>query len=90
MIADGTVLLLRELLSEEYKARHEWQTGVKLHLLHNATGKTVGRVEVNPETVVGFHRCISEPTAPFWGGRFVPIIGNPFDYERNSFSEAGN
>jgi len=41
MIADGTVLRLHELLSEEYKARHEEQAGSKLHLLHNATEKTI-------------------------------------------------
>jgi len=49
MIADGTVLRLHELLSEEYKARHEEQAGVKLHLLQSATEKTIERFEITHE-----------------------------------------
>jgi len=48
----------------------------------------VGGIKINPETVDGYHRCVGEPAAPFWGGRFVPIIGNSFDCEDYSFSEA--
>jgi hypothetical protein len=60
------------------------------HLLQQINRHPVGRIEVNPETVDGYHRCIGEPAAPFWGGRFVPIIGNSFDCEDNSFDEAGD
>jgi len=49
MIADGTVLRLHELLSEEYKARHEEQAGAKLHLLHNVTDQTVEHFSVTDE-----------------------------------------
>jgi IS4 transposase len=49
MIADGTVLRLHELFSEEYKARHEEQTGAKLHLLHNVTDQTVEHFNVTDE-----------------------------------------
>ncbi len=49
MTADGTVLRLHELLSEEYKARHEEQAGAKLHLLHNSTEKTIERFEITHE-----------------------------------------
>ena len=60
------------------------------HLSRQVNRHPVCRVEVNPETVEGYHRCISEPAAPFRGSRFVPIIGNSFDCEGNSFSEAGD
>ncbi len=49
MIADGTVLRLHELLSEEYKARHEEQAGAKLYLLHNVTDQTVEHLSVTNE-----------------------------------------
>ena len=49
MIADGTVLRLHELLSEEYKSRHEEQAGAKLHLLHNVTDQTVEHFSVTDE-----------------------------------------
>jgi len=45
MIADGTILRLHELLSEKYKSRYEEQAGAKLHLLQNATEKTIERFE---------------------------------------------
>ena len=60
------------------------------HLRQQINRHSVGRVEVNPQTMEGNHRCIGEPAAPFRGGRFVPIIGNPFDREGHSFSEAGD
>jgi len=49
MIADGTILRLHEMLSEEYKARHEEQAEAKFHLLHNATEKMIERFETTPE-----------------------------------------
>ena len=49
LIADGTILRLHELLSEEYKARHEVQAGAKFHLLHNATEKTIECFEITHE-----------------------------------------
>ena len=58
------------------------------HLFQKVDCHPVGRIEVNPETVDGYHRCVGEPATPFWGGRFVQIIGNPFDREVYSFSEA--
>jgi hypothetical protein len=60
------------------------------HFLQKVDRHPVGRIEVNPETVDGYHRCIGEPAAPFWGGRFVPIIGNSFDCEDHTFGEAGD
>lgn len=60
------------------------------HLFQKVDCHSVGRIEVNPQTVDGYHRCISEPAAPFWGGRFVPIIGSSFDCEAHSLSEAGD
>ena len=53
MIADGTILRLHEMLSEEYKARHEEQAGAKLHLLHNATEKTIERFDLTHEKTHG-------------------------------------
>ncbi|RKS76022.1 DDE family transposase [Haloarcula quadrata] len=49
MIADGTVFRLHEFLSDEFQARHEEQTGAKLHLLHNATDQTIERIDVTDE-----------------------------------------
>jgi len=49
MIADETILRLHELFSEEYKARHEKQAGAKLHLLHDATEKTIERFDITHE-----------------------------------------
>ncbi|GAB6878292.1 hypothetical protein JCM17823_05660 [Halorubrum gandharaense] len=49
MIADGTVLRLHELLSEEFQARHEKQTGAKLRLLQNATNRTIERLDGTDE-----------------------------------------
>jgi putative transposase len=48
-IADGTVLRLHEFLPDQFEARHEEQAGAKLHLLHNATKQTVGRIDVTDE-----------------------------------------
>lgn len=62
--------------------RYSW------HFLQQINRHPVGRIEVNPETVDGYHRCIGEPAAPFRGGRFVPIIGNSFYSEDNTFGEA--
>jgi IS4 transposase len=53
MIADGTVLRLRELPSKEYKARHKEQTGLKLHLLDNVTDQTVEHFSVTNEKTHG-------------------------------------
>ena len=49
MIADGTILRLHELLSEEYTSRHEEQAGAKLHLLHNATEVADDEIVFPPE-----------------------------------------
>ena len=49
MIADGTVLRLHELLSEEYEGRREEQAGARLHLLHNVTDQTIDRFSVTDE-----------------------------------------
>jgi len=49
MIADGTVLRLREFRSEEFQARHKEQAGATLHLLHNATDKAIERIDVTDE-----------------------------------------
>lgn len=62
--------------------RYSW------HFRQHIDRHPVGRIEVNPETVDGYHRCIGEPAATFRGGGFVPIIGNPFDGEDNTFGEA--
>jgi len=49
MIADGTVLRLHEFLLDEFQARHEEQAGATLHLLHNATDKTIERIDLTDE-----------------------------------------
>ncbi|THE65840.1 IS4 family transposase [Salinadaptatus halalkaliphilus] len=49
MIADGTVLRLHELLSEEYEGRRDEQAGARLHLLHNVTEQTIDRFSVTDE-----------------------------------------
>lgn len=67
-----------------YIPRYLW------HLFQKIDCHSVGRIKVNPQTVDGYHRCIGEPAAPFWGGRFVPIIGSSFNCEANSLSEAGD
>jgi len=58
------------------------------HFSQKIDGHPVGGIEINSETVERYHRCIGEPAAPFWGGRFVRIIGNSFYCEDHSFGEA--
>jgi len=58
------------------------------YLRQQVNRHSVDPVEVNPETVEGDYRCISEPATPFRGGRFVPIMRNSFHCEGNSSSEA--
>ena len=49
MIADGTVLRLHRLLSDEFEPRRGEQGGARLHLLHNVTEQTVDRFSVTDE-----------------------------------------
>lgn len=49
MIADGTVLWLYRLLSEEFELRRGEQGGAPLYLLHNVTDQTIDRFSVTYE-----------------------------------------
>ena len=79
MIADGTVLRLHELLSEEYKARHEEQAGAKLHLLHNVTDQTVEHFSVTDEKT---HDSTLFKTGSWLEGRLAIFDLAYFKYRR--------
>jgi len=79
MIADGTVLRLHELLSEEYKARHEEQPGANLHLLHNATDKTIERFEITHKKT---HDSSLFKTGSWLQGRLILFDLAYFKYRR--------
>ena len=49
MVANATVLRLHRFLRDEYQGLREEQAGAKLHLLHNATDKTIERIDVTDE-----------------------------------------
>jgi putative transposase len=79
MIADGTVLRLHEFLSDEFQARHEEQAGAKLHLLHNATDKTIERIDVIDEKT---HDSTLFKTGSWLEGRLVLLDLAYFKYRR--------
>ncbi|ELY62439.1 IS4 family transposase [Natronococcus jeotgali] len=79
MIADGTVLRLHELLSEEYKAPHEEQAGASLHLLHNVTDQTIERFSVTDEKT---HDSTEFETGPWLEGRLAIFDLAYFKYRR--------
>jgi len=79
MIADGTVLRLQEFLSEEFQARHEEQAGAKLHLLHNATDKTIERIDVTDEKT---HDSTLFKTGSWLRGRLILFDLAYFKYRR--------
>jgi putative transposase len=79
MIADGTVLRLHELLSEQFQARHEEQAGAKLHLLHNATDQTIERLDVTDEKT---HDSTLFKTGSWLQGRLVLLDLAYFKYRR--------
>ncbi len=79
VIADGTILRLHELLSEEYKVRHEEQAGAKLHLLHNATEKTIERFEITHEKT---HDSRLFKTGSWLQGRLILLHLAYFKYRR--------
>ena len=70
---------LHELLSEEYKARHEEQAGAKLHLLHNATEKTIERFEITHEKT---HDSSLFKTGSWLQGRLILFDLVYFKYRR--------
>jgi len=58
--------------------------------LQKIDGHSVGRVEVNPESIERKHRVVDESAASFRSGEFVSIASNPF-CDRDHFSnEAGD
>ncbi|ELY59279.1 putative ISH8 transposase [Natronococcus jeotgali DSM 18795] len=79
MIADGTVLRLQEFLSDEFQARHEEQAGAKLHLLHNATDKTIERIDVTDEKT---HDSTLFKTGSWLQGRLILFDLAYFKYRR--------
>jgi len=79
MIADGTILRLHELLSEKYKSRYEEQAGAKLHLLQNATEKTIERFEITHEKT---HDSTMFKTGSWLQGRLILFDLAYFKYRR--------
>ena len=79
MITDGTVLRLHEVLSKEYKARHEEQAGAKLHLFHNVTDQTVEHFSVTDEKT---HDSTLFNTGSWLEGRLAVFDLAYFKYRR--------
>jgi len=79
MIADGTVLRLHELLSEEYEGRREEQAGARLHLLHNVTEQTIDRFSVTDEKR---HDSTQFETGSWLEGRLAILDLAYFKYRR--------
>ncbi len=79
MIADGTVLRLHKLLSEEYEDRREEQAGAGLHLLHNVTEQTIDRFSVIDEKR---HDSIQFETGSRLEGRLAILNLAYFEHRR--------
>jgi IS4 transposase len=79
MIADGTILRLHELLSEEYEARKDEQAGARLHLLHNVTDQTIEQFSITDEKT---HDSTQFETGSWLEGRLALFDLAYFKYRR--------
>ncbi|WP_273836867.1 IS4 family transposase [Halococcus sp. PRR34] len=79
IIADGTVLRLHQFLAEEYEGRKEEQAGARLHLLHNATDRTIERFSVTDEKA---HDSTAFDTGSWLKGRLVLFDRAYFKFRR--------
>jgi len=79
MIADGTVLRLHRLLSDEFEPRRGEQGGARLHLLHNVTDQTIDRFSVTDEKA---HDSTEFSTGSWLEDRLVLFDQAYFKYRR--------
>ncbi|RLM53134.1 IS4 family transposase [Halobellus sp. Atlit-31R] len=79
MVADGTVLRLHRLLSEEFEPRRGEQGGARLHLLHNVTEQTIDRFSITDEKA---HDSTEFSTGSWLEDRLVLFDQAYFKYRR--------
>jgi len=79
VIADGTVLRLHRLLSDEFEPRRGEQGGARLHLLHNVTDQTIDRFSVTDEKA---HDSTEFSTGSWLENRLVLFNQAYFKYRR--------